>query len=354
MSITEQQLRDALRARAGDVRDVVVRMPDLDAAPRAASARTWRRPAMTAAASFVLVVAILGGLVAWMSDGSQRAEPASPAGPCAGAAAQVGVPVGGDRIRQQFVVLNEDCTSAEVVSREGASVYQPALGPAGDLVYVTAVDDDHYSLDYDSAARDLDVVLATSEMPIGDPTLSPDGRSVAYWKEVGDGHAQIWVQSLEDGAADAVSIADTAQGQPSWSPDSRRLVVTRADSRGSVLVIVDAAAGRDSYLPAPWGFSYVNGAWSPDGTRLVAVRGPARTRLGEPAQTEIVVLDASTGDVLEALPRDGIAHDVTWDETGIRMSTSLDDASRSVVQSYSDDLELIGTSPAVDGVIGFG
>src|SRR5204863_8625287 len=70
---------------------------------------------------------------------------------------------------------------------------------------------------------------------VGDPRVSPDGRSIAYvvtcvWLDDNDYRQKIFVTPA-DGSAQPVAIsADGSRcSKPRWSPDGRRLAFVRSD-----------------------------------------------------------------------------------------------------------------------------
>lgn len=66
--------------------------------------------------------------------------------------------------------------------------------------------------------------LTSMAGPEEEPTLSPDGKMVAFVAESG-GRRQVWTRSIGGGAAPEVLTKDDADHSgPRWAPDSRRLI----------------------------------------------------------------------------------------------------------------------------------
>ncbi|MBN2266353.1 MAG: protein kinase [Candidatus Aminicenantes bacterium] len=72
------------------------------------------------------------------------------------------------------------------------------------------------------------VVLSSPQETIGDASLSPDGRWIAWLGGAQDGRAAVRITPVdgpEDGTRDAVTVAEASYflGAPDWSPNGRRL-----------------------------------------------------------------------------------------------------------------------------------
>lgn len=102
-----------------------------------------------------------------------------------------------------------------------------------------------------------------------DPSVSPDGRWVAYTVEVGGSRS---IAVLDQATRTYVFLSgDGMSDQPAWSPtDSRILFRSRRAGRADVWVInADGSGERNltAVLPAGWEAGWP--AWSPDGSRIV-------------------------------------------------------------------------------------
>ena len=104
------------------------------------------------------------------------------------------------------------------------------------------------------------------------PTLSPDGKRVAFDQRAPDGRAiGIWVQDLNVDTALRLTLHPSLNQAPSWSPDGKKIVFTsnrklinkiyekNSDGSGSEDEITDMKAGR---MVNPWD-------WSRDGKYLL-------------------------------------------------------------------------------------
>lgn len=106
------------------------------------------------------------------------------------------------------------------------------------------------------------------------PTVSPDGKQIAFCSERGDSEGDIWVMNV-DGSG-ARRLTDTGvNAWPAWSPDGQKIAyeserdgllqvyVMNADGTGQAKLVGES---EDDYGGQP--------SWSPDGRKL-AFEGPA-------------------------------------------------------------------------------
>ncbi|MCI0432882.1 MAG: amidohydrolase family protein [Gemmatimonadetes bacterium] len=111
------------------------------------------------------------------------------------------------------------------------------------------------------------------------PTVSPDGRSVAF-VALGD----LWVMPIGQ-APRRLTNDSWVEAHPDWSPDGTRLVFS-SDRAGTMdLWIHELASGQQRALTrAPGG--EVAGRWSPDGTRIAFQNESGRVLIGDVATGE--------------------------------------------------------------------
>ncbi|HEX5385700.1 MAG TPA: protein kinase [Gemmatimonadales bacterium] len=106
-----------------------------------------------------------------------------------------------------------------------------------------------------------------------DPTISPDGKLVAYVRGAPE-RMRLFVRQLGGaGAGQAIAVtpdSGSAQRQPHWSPDGTRLLYHTDDG----LYDVPALGGRPRLIAhASSSSGGASAAWSPDGRRIVFSRG---------------------------------------------------------------------------------
>jgi Tol biopolymer transport system component len=110
--------------------------------------------------------------------------------------------------------------------------------------------------------------ITTSEADDDQPSVSPDGSSLAFVRVV-DGHCQIFL-SDPDGAHARQLTTQGNNGRPEWSPDGRRLGYV-SDIGGGADIYAISADGADVQRltndpAADFGFT-----WSPDGEAFAFV-----------------------------------------------------------------------------------
>jgi Tol biopolymer transport system component len=96
--------------------------------------------------------------------------------------------------------------------------------------------------------------------------------------------------------SDPVRLTSDAEAEnyPSWSPDGRRLVYTRADNGSAIYVINADGTGEARLSPTP-GFD-ATPSWSSDGTRIVYARLHSAPEPDVPSVTDIWVMNADGSD----------------------------------------------------------
>jgi Tol biopolymer transport system component len=67
----------------------------------------------------------------------------------------------------------------------------------------------------------FEILAPENSTLIGNPTISPDGRKVAFVARGRDGRTQLWVRDLGSSDSRALPGTDDAASMPFWSPDSR-------------------------------------------------------------------------------------------------------------------------------------
>lgn len=122
-----------------------------------------------------------------------------------------------------------------------------------------------------------DVTLARQNAPIAArpfrpsprfqiaPAFSPDGTWIVYGADV-DGTPHLFVAPI-DGSSERQLTSGDGEGQPSWSPDGKRIAFTSVRNGG--IWLVDAAGGQ----PEQWTTFGSRPSWSPDGSEIAFQSG---------------------------------------------------------------------------------
>jgi Tol biopolymer transport system component len=143
------------------------------------------------------------------------------------------------------------------------------------------------------------------------PSWSPDGRTIAFRREVAHGIAIFTIQA--DGGRPVRLTPPGRYGFLAWSPDSRRLAlpVLRPSGRAQVIVI-DTRTHRETVVAA----GDVAGGrpfFSPDGRSLVIVQSNGEHR-------SIGIVASGGGSVHRLTPLTGDALQPAWSPDGRRIA----------------------------------
>jgi dipeptidyl aminopeptidase/acylaminoacyl peptidase len=224
-----------------------------------------------------VVFAGLGGRLYRQPLGSTSSAPISPT---EGVAAAPAISSDGRRVVfvhshqdvDRLVIVALDASSPPVEAARGADFYmQPTWHPAGDRM--AWIEWDHPNMPWDGtrlmmARREQDSsrlvepqqIAGGPELPVFQPSFSPDGRSLAFVQGEGEWD-QLCVLDLVNGTRRAVleggSLLPPAwlQGMRThaWSADGRRLLVVRSDEGVASLWAVEFESGRAHAIDvAPW------------------------------------------------------------------------------------------------------
>jgi len=136
--------------------------------------------------------------------------------------------------------------------------------------------------------------------------LSNDGKRVAY--SVGEWtRSRLTVAALDGHGARAITDSSASWFNMAWSPDDKRIAVTRLDTTRSLAVwVMDAGGGNarpatafpDSVGRAQWP------TWSPDGKRIAVQVGRYDRNDHSRDRADIWVIDVASGNATNLTPGD--------------------------------------------------
>jgi len=113
-----------------------------------------------------------------------------------------------------------------------------------------------------------------------EPSLSPDGRQVAFVWDGDQGNADIYRRSLDSDRPLRLTSSPAHDLSPVWSPDGRSIAFVRASSQEREVLVVPASGGPERLLCESHAYhplwvkdasimrNYSGPAWSPDGRYL--------------------------------------------------------------------------------------
>ena len=159
-----------------------------------------------------------------------------------------------------------------VMADAGASQVALSVADAGQIAYRLGTAAVQSQLVwYDRAGRQLGNLGDRRSPPLRSPSMSPDGRRVAFYMST-DGNTDVWLLDADRGVPSRFTFDAAFDNSPLWSPDGTSLVF--ASSRGGVLDLyrkgVAAAGGAEELLFASPS-NKVPTDWSRDG-RFVLYR----------------------------------------------------------------------------------
>lgn len=123
---------------------------------------------------------------------------------------------------------------------------KPSYDPTGKkIVYVGSRGG---TVEQISAGGAAHKVLVSSTNGVGDPTFSPDGKKLAFYKLVTDrffgaSNPEIFVKSFVDGKTTRLTKSAGLDLQPSWSPDGSRIAFTSMRSGQLQIWTMNATGG---------------------------------------------------------------------------------------------------------------
>ena len=171
---------------------------------------------------------------------------------------------------------------------------RPAVVSSGRFVVTCNTEADQRTARLLVLTVDGRVVRQLDEGRIGNPTVTPDGRSVLYWRnDNGDGDGGALYRAAVNGRDEPVQLTDGGDGEDNdlaLSADGRQLAFSRASGNGRNIVTAPFDGQALTGKVRTWTKDGLNQdpSWSPDGRRIAYKRGPND-------QADLFVLDLGNG-----------------------------------------------------------
>ncbi|MFN7993494.1 MAG: protein kinase, partial [Bryobacteraceae bacterium] len=153
------------------------------------------------------------------------------------------------------------------------------------------------------------------------PAWAPDGRSIAFEREVGKATAVVLIPAIGGPEREVARLSPgVVSSRISWSPDGKWLAVADSPSAGqpSSLFLLSPMTGERRRLTtsdpaAAWGDG--DPSFSPDGRRL-AFRRSRATAMGEIAVLSLTAESAPQGEVMELTHENAFSGAPAWTPDG--------------------------------------
>lgn len=201
-------------------------------------------------------------------------------------------------------ILHRGTDSLENVSDMPQAVVRPTWSRSGDALYASTMEQDWATraLRFNLFGEHQEVTSGVTFQPITQLAEHPDGTRIFYEhldQQLHQSGARIKTYDLETGETEVYRSRPGGAFNPTLSPDGRYLAYGHRDDQNTVLVLHDLATreerelardlDRDHQEYGPYHYGVTpNVAWHPDGTRIFLSRGG-----------RIQAVDVSTGTLRE-------------------------------------------------------
>ena len=218
--------------------------------------------------------------------------------------------------------------------RVAKGIMSPSISPDGRSVAFAAIGD-LWLMRFGGKPENLtkDRFLDT------EPAWSPDGKSLVWSTDRGGQLLDLWIRDMSSGQVRRLTSTEGSAMGAAWSPDGRRIAFLNVDGvwRRASVNVVDVATGTVTQVHAPL-FGPGNPSWSKDGSRvLVAALTPYSGRFRE-GTNQVLSIPSSGGDSSWFTP---VPHQGIDSRVGNGPVLSPDGSAMAVV--YAGKLSLIAT-----------
>lgn len=233
-----------------------------------------------------------------------------------------------------LVVADRDGTNERgLATMIDASHHNPAWSPDGTKIAFSGfVYSDVPPEDTDAYRRHIWVVNSDGSNPVqltrgavedDHPTWSPDGRKLAFERHNHE-HNESYIVTMDADGGNPVDLNRKFPGgsEPVWSPDGSLI----AFDWGGVLSVINADGTNRKSLPPEDNLGGRLGvypgtplSWSPDGKRLAFSRYETRDGREVAGETNIAILDVSTGEITQVTDLPGDELNPDWSPDGQRI-----------------------------------
>jgi Tol biopolymer transport system component len=216
--------------------------------------------------------------------------------------------------------------------------HSPSLSPDGRRVAFASERAEAGNLDIFVADLDgSNVVRVTSDPEIDtEPRWSPDGSQIVFARADGAGHWEIYSVRADGSGETKLTDNDVSDESPAWSPDGRQIAFQRYVGSNLEIFVMNADGSDETQLTSQAGEDR-RPVWSPDGTQIAFVRDAAET-----GASDIFVMNADGSHIRRLTADPGADERPIWSADGAkilfyRQATDTGEWSPRVVEVASGD-----------------
>ena len=157
----------------------------------------------------------------------------------------------------------------------GVEDYDPQWSPLGDVIVWDRDDTDLYKKDPSNPSNpDILVYHAPTVSGATGPSISPDGRRIAFYGVVPGGSLSIFVVNMDGtGVTQLTNTPSVVDQWPKWSPDGQTIIFFRESGSSFSIWTVPAAGGTATQVLASTAAAFPH--YSPDGAVVACGIGPS-------------------------------------------------------------------------------
>lgn len=170
-------------------------------------------------------------------------------------------------------LANPDGSGLEPVTPPAQSAIHPSFTPDGKAILYCTDDDlrppaknesQIYSIDL--ATRQVTTLISGGVNTF--PVMSPDGRTIAYRKIIGDMNSEVFIANADGSNPRNLTNHWTFEGWPAWSPDGRTIAFAgNRNNAGYQIFLMDPDGSNVRLLAATEGRGTAP-KWAPDGRSI--------------------------------------------------------------------------------------
>ena len=126
--------------------------------------------------------------------------------------------------------------------------------------------------------------------------VSPNGQKIAYISQgQGAAHNNVWVCDIDGSNRDQITASANDRWEPSWSPNSQKVIFTEILSIDTTIIVVVNADGTNPIVLTDSTATDHSPAWSPDGRKIVYISATSRVD----AKSELFIMNADGSGKLQ-------------------------------------------------------